>query len=123
MIEPYRIRTTIKPETIEDLGNGKYYYNYDIKSEKAVEDRDGEKVNVTMYNYIQIKLPAKPEYKTCVEAIIRVYLTQSQEFDLINSAQKDILSGIKSSEDITKYMEYLALLDEIKANIKKDFPD
>ena len=123
MLEPKRINSNKAPAITENLGNGNWYYNYDIKSEKVeLPLQEGETVpkEEIRYNYIQIKLSEKPKYKKCVELIIREFITQTQEFDLINSANKDILSGVKSSEDITKYKEYLDKVDEIKEKVAKD---
>ena len=119
MLEPRRINSNIKPSIIEDLGNGNWYYNYDIQSEKiiSVDNKTSDEIR---YNYIQVKLSEKPEYKKCVELIIREFITQTQEFDLINSANKSILSGEQSSTDITKYKEYLAKVEEIKVNVAND---
>lgn len=123
MLEPRRINSNITPTTTENLGNGNWYYNYDIKSEKVeLPLEEGETVprEEIRYNYIQIKLSGKPEYKKCVELLIREFITQTQEFDLINSANKAILSGTKSSKDITKYREYLDKVEEIKEKVAKD---
>lgn len=123
MLEPKRIYSDIIPTTIENLGNGNWYYNYDIKSEKVeLPLQEGETVpkEKIIYNYIQIKLSEKPKYKKCVELLIRKFVTQTQEFDLINSANKDILSGVKSSENITKYKDYLNKIEEIKEKVAKD---
>ena len=62
----------------------------------------------------------KPTYKKCVELIIREYVTQSQEFDLINSANKALMQKLDSSTDLTKYQEYLNLVEEIKTKIAND---
>lgn len=123
MLEPKRIDSNVVPSVIENLGNGNWYYNYDIKSEKVkLPLQEGETVpqEEIRYNYIQIKLSEKPEYKKCVELLIREFITQTQEFDLINSANKAILSGAKSSEDVTKYREYLDKVEEIKEQVEKD---
>lgn len=124
MLEPRRIESNITPQKFENLGNGNWYYNYDIQS-KVVEvpkmDGSGETVNETRWNYIQIKLGSKPEYKKCVEALIRKYITQSQEFDLINSTNRILLSGEEDKVAPPEYIEYLNLLDEIKTKIKADF--
>ena len=123
MLEPRRIYSNVVPSTIENLGNGNWYYNYDIQSEKVEltlqedETIPGEEIR---YNYIQIKLSEKPEYKKCVELIIREFITQTQEFDLINSANKAILLEDKSSDDIAKYREYLDKVEEIKEKIAND---
>lgn len=123
MLEPKRITSNIVPTITENLGNGNWYYNYDIKSEKVeLPLQEGETVpkEEIRYNYIQIKLSEKPKYKKCVELLIRKFVTQTQEFDLINSANKDILSGVKSSENITKYKDYLNKIEEIKEKVTKD---
>lgn len=124
MLEPKRIYSNIIPAITENLGNGNWYYNYDIKSEKVeLPLQEGETVpkEEIRYNYIQIKLSEKPEYKKCVELLIREFITQAQEFDLINSTNKDILSGVKSSKNITKYKDYLDKVEEIKTKVKNDF--
>jgi hypothetical protein len=123
MLEPRRIDSNVAPSTIENLGNGNWYYNYDIQSEKVeLPLQEGETVpsEEIRYNYIQIRLSEKPEYKKCVELLIREFITQTQEFDLINSANKAILSGVESSDDITKYKEYLDKVEEIKGKVAKD---
>lgn len=124
MLEPKRIYSNIAPTITENLGNGNWYYNYDIKSEKVeLPLQGGETVpkEEIRYNYIQIKLSEKPEYKKCVELLIREFITQTQEFDLINSANKAILANDLTNQDIVKYKEYLTKIEEIKNNIKKDF--
>lgn len=123
MLEPKRINSNIAPAITENLGNGNWYYNYDIKSDKIkLPFQKGGTVpkEEIRYNYIQIKLSEKPKYKKCVELLIREFITQTQEFDLINSANKAILSGAKSNEDITKYREYLDKVEEIKEKVAKD---
>ncbi len=128
MLEPRRIESNVVPKVFEDLGNGNWYYNYDIKSAEvtAPSMTEGSEDTVeTRYNYIQIKMAGKPTYKRCVELIIREYLTQSQEFDLINSYNRaalnlmsDDTAAEKAGED---YINYLQKVAEIKENIKKDF--
>lgn len=117
MLNPYRIESTIAPNTFEDLGSGSWYYNYDIKS----ETRDTDEGSTEIWNYIRIKFKEKPEYKRCVETIIREYITESQEFDLINSVNRILLSGTSDKAIPAEYLEYLDLLDEIKAKVKADF--
>ena len=123
MLEPKRINSNIAPTITENLGNGNWYYNYEIKSEKIklpLQENETVPKEEIRYNYIQIKFSEKPEYKKCIELLIREFITQTQEFDLINSANKAILSGAKSNEDITKYREYLDKVEEIKEKVAKD---
>lgn len=121
MKTPRRIDCLIKPTALMDLGNGNWYYNYDIQSETVKVLEGEELVDETRYTYVQVKMSGKPDYNRCVEAIIREYLSQSQEFDLINSANKALIAGEEKSDAITEYKEYLKLLEEIKSKIKQDF--
>lgn len=108
----------VKPNTIERLGNNTYYYNYNITSEKRT-NQDGEEE--TIYNFIQVHLTGIPDYKDCIKNVIRKYVSQEEEFDLINSYNNVQITGEKNSEDIKKYTDYINLLNEIKTNVKKDF--
>lgn len=112
MLGPVRIKSIIAPKKFENLGNGNWYYNYDITAE-SIDDLN------TIWSYIQIKLSSKPEYKKCVELIIRKHITSSQEFDLINSANRVLLNN--RTELPVEYLDYLNLIDEIKSKVKSDF--
>lgn len=123
MLKENRIESTVKPQTLFNLGTGYWQYNYDIQEKQVlVKDMEEEEEKLeTRYTFIQVRLYGKPDYKRCVEAVIRTYITQSQEFDLINSANKVSLGLDISEEDLTKYKDYLNLVTEIKAKVKKDF--
>lgn len=112
------LSSNIKPNTIERLGNNTYYYNYNITSEQRA-NQDGEQE--TIYNFIQVHLTGIPDYKDCIKNVIRKYVSQEEEFDLINSYNKIQITGEKNSEDVKKYTDYINLLNEIKNNVKKDF--
>lgn len=127
MLEPKRIESTVVPQKFVNLGNGNWYYNYDIQSRTVeVPSMEEGKPSVTevRYNYIQVRMAGKPDYKRCVELIIREHITQSQEFDLINSFNKasyNLLSEVDAQEEVNKYLDYLSKLKEIKSKIKADF--
>lgn len=110
------LESNIKPNVIENLGNGYWYYNYNIQ-ETEVEGENGPE---THYTFTQIRVAGKPEYKKCVELILRQYMSASQEFDLINSANKDLMSGITNSVNIDKYKTYLDEVEHIKNIVAKD---
>ena len=107
------LESNIKPNVIENLGNGYWYYNYNIQE---TEGEDGPS-----YTFTQIRVAGKPEYKKCAELILRQYTSESQEFDLINSANRDLISGITDSTNIDKYKQYLSKVEEIKQKVAKDF--
>ena len=112
------VSSNIKPNATERLGNNTYYYNYNITSEQRT-NMNGE--YETIYNFIQVHLTGIPDYKDCIKNIIREYVSQEEEFDLINSYNKVQITGEKNSEDVKKYTDYINLLNEIKTNVKKDF--
>lgn len=122
MENPRKIQSEQQPEMFQMLGDSTYYYNYDVK-QVQVEDYDQEAqklVKKDKYEFNQVMLRGLPEYKALVQAVIRQFVTQNEEFDLINSYNKAVAEGITDSIDITKYKEYIAKVDAIKAMVKKD---
>lgn len=124
MLEPNRIQMDVYPQTIQKLGNGTYYYNYDIREVEAeveiLDEKDSTKFE-TQYNFIQVLLNGQPNYKDCVRAIIRSFITIDEEFDLINSYNSYSENLTSDSEVINEYKEYLNILKQIKAKVKEDF--
>lgn len=123
-MEVKTLQSAVRPNSIEKLGNGSYYYNYNIQPrlvEVTKELDSTETVEETNYFFVQVHLTGVPNYKDCVQAVIRAYVTQSQEFDLINSANKVVMGLSENTEDTEKYKEYLQLVNDIKVNVKKDF--
>lgn len=122
MLEPNRIQMDVYPQTIQKLGNGTYYYNYDIKEVEAeVIDQEGNTKLELQYNFIQVLLMGQPNYKDCVKAIIRSFLTIDEEFDLINSYNSYQENLTEDSKILLEYQGYLSKLKEIKAKVKEDF--
>lgn len=124
MLEPKRIQMNVCPQVIQKLGNGTYYYNYDIREVEAeveiLDEKDSTKFE-TQYNFIQVLLNGQPNYKDCVRAIIRSFITIDEEFDLINSYNSYSENLTSDSEVINEYKEYLNILKQIKAKVKEDF--
>lgn len=120
---PTKVNSSTKPNVFVDLGNGNWYYNYDIQSYEAdiTGINETETVFETRWSWIPIKLDKNPEYKECVELIIRQYITPSQEFDLINTANRALLNMGSEKTIPSEYLEYLDLVDEIKAKVRADF--
>lgn len=123
MLEPKRVEMNVQPNSIEKLGNGTYYYNYDITSKEVdVTDPETEEVTQeTRWTYIQVHLHGQPDHKECIKAIIRQYVDQDEEFDLINSFNSIVLGLSDSQTNRQKYLDYLTLVGEIKTKVRADF--
>lgn len=118
-----RIESDNKPNIIESLGTGYWYYNYDIKQEeKEVTDKfdnPDTPETKTVYTFIQVRISGKPTYNKCVKAVIRAYIDEDQEFDLVNSYNAYQLGVTDSAGE--DYDKYLQLLEDIKEKVGKDF--
>lgn len=123
MLEPKRVEMNVQPNSIEKLGNGTYYYNYDITSKEVdVTDPETEEVTQeTRWTYIQVHLHGQPDHKECIRAIIRQYVDQDEEFDLINSSNSIALGLSDNQTDRQKYLDYLVLVGDIKTKVRADF--
>ncbi len=122
MLEVKRIEQNIKPNKIEHLGNNIYYYNYDIKEYEAeVQKENSEETTVeTRWSFIQVRISGKPDYGKCVKALIRAYLDENEELDLINSHNSYQLDVVSSDSE---YQSYLELIKSIKEGVRKDFSE
>ena len=121
MLEPKRVEMNVQPNSIEKLGNGTYYYNYDITSKEADVTDPEEVTQETRWTYIQVHLHGQPDHKECIKAIIRQYVDQDEEFDLINSSNSIVLGLSDNQTDRQKYLDYLTLVGEIKTKVRADF--
>lgn len=115
-----RINSGIQPNLIEYLGDGTFYYNYDIQViSKAIRDIDNnEPTDYTEYSYIQVREFGVPEYKVLVKDVIRKFISIDEEFDIINSYNKSTLLNEQVNTD--DYTNYLELIQTIKNKVKQD---
>ena len=93
-------------------GSWAYYFDRQSYEEFYKHMNENNQETKTVYMAIQILSNYKPTYKECVEKIIRLYLSSSEEFDLINSAYQG---------DDKEYKEWLNKVAEIKKYVKNDF--
>ena len=101
-------------ERLHRFADGSWAHYFDRQSHEELYKHmnDNNQEIKTVYMAIQIRSNSKPTYKECVEKIIRLYLSSSEEFDLINSAYQG---------DDKEYKEWLNKVAEIKKYVKNDF--
>ena len=98
-----------KPDVFVPLGNGKYYYNFNIH----------EVDTNNQWDYIQVKLTGTPNYSDCVLGVIRSKYTEYDMLELINDYNSELF-GINTGGK-KKYEEFLTWVAWVKSEVKKDF--
>ncbi len=112
----------IRPATIQPLGNGAYYYNFNVQ-ERIVTDPDtGEEK--TVYDFDTVKVWDKPTYEKLVKAVIREEIDETKEFSFVNDYNAAVMGLLIEKEAIeaakTAYREYLQFVINVKAMVKAD---
>lgn len=111
----------VRPDIIQDLGNGSFFYNYNITEEKVESEETGEK---TVYHFDTVQLWQKPTYESLTKAVIRNEIDESGEFSLINdfyAAQLGVDTDAEhAAKAISEYKDYLRHTAAIKAQVKAD---
>lgn len=112
----------IRPAIIEPLGNGAYYYNYNVVERKETDPETGEEK--TVYDYDQVKVWDKPTYEKLVKTVIRDEIDETKEFSYVNDYNAAVLGIIsdeaKKAEAVKSYKEYLQFVVDVKAMVKRD---
>lgn len=116
--------TEEKPTCFQSLGNGVYYYNYNIVTAPVYVHKQGtmEGEYVDGYKYTQVRINGTPTVAKCIEAI---YNVAKDEFDMSPTYDKDIIYQVKSDfglvpkkSELDKYKD--RLIEEITDYDKSD---
>lgn len=109
-----------KPQIIQDLGNGAYYYNCNIVANTETDEEGQERQS---YDYNCVKFWGKPTRAAIVKAVIRSELDETAEFNLVNgynAAVEGLLEGAEAEKAKADYIAYLRRVQEIKTTVKAD---
>ena len=113
--------SNVRPEIIQDLGNGSIHYNYNIVEEKVADEEVGEK---TVYNFDTVQVWEKPTYENLTRAVIRNEVDENEEFSLINdyyAAQLGLeTDSARKAKAVTEYKDYLSRVIAIKTMVRAD---
>lgn len=107
-----------KPPVFESLGNGAFYYNYNIV-ESEITDENGEVK--TSFDYDQVKVWGNPDRQKCVKAIIREAYDETEEFNMVNKYNAYTMGLSDNVADKAEYEDYLRFIASIKNIVSKDF--
>lgn len=116
--------TEEEPTCFQSLGNGVYYYNYNIVTAPVYVHKQGtmEGEYVNGYKYTQVRINGTPTVAKCVEAI---YNAAKDEFGMSPTYDKDIIYQVKSDfglvpkkSELDKYKD--RLIEEITDYDKSD---
>ena len=94
--------SNIKPDTIEAIGNGNYFFNYNIEE---IEKEDG-----ISYNYLQIETKGYPTYDSIVSTIIK----ENFSYDFREAA---IRKGVLNSND-ADFIKFNIFAEDTKLLVK-----
>lgn len=112
----------IRPATIQPLGNGAYYYNFNVVERKEKDPETGEEK--TVYDFDTVKVWDKPTYEKLVKAVIREEIDETKEFSFVNdynAAQLGVITDAEKKAEAKKaYAEYLQFVVGVKAMVKAD---
>ncbi len=106
-----------RPPVTLDLGNGRWHYNYNVTEREATEDMPAS------FDYDCVEVGGKPTYAKCVSAIIRESYTADAEMALINKYNAYQQGVVDDAGIVEEYEAYLRFVAEVKATVRKDFPD
>lgn len=122
----------IRPAIIEQLGNGSYYYHFNVKervqeSEAATHADAPEDVAAedrVTYDFDTVKLWGNPDYEAIVKAVIREEIDETKEFGYVNDYNAAALGLIEDEAEaaraVAAYKEYLTFVRDVKTSVKAD---
>lgn len=112
----------VRPPIIQDLGNGSYYYNYNIHEVRVpAEPTEGEEPTTkTAFEYETVQVWGTPTYDKCVKAVLCDRRDETEEFSLINKYNAFALGLSTDEADKQEYEDYLTEVLSIKAMVKVD---
>jgi hypothetical protein len=99
----------VRPSILQDLGDGSWHYNFNIKEVPVTTESGEEK---TAFEYETVHIWGKPDYVKIVTAIISEQYSKDDEIALINKGIED--------RDNADYMAYREWINSVKTMIKND---
>lgn len=109
MYTAYRISLENKPKVFDSLGDGAWYYNFDIKEYQGTSynhmDTESTPIEVTKYEVLQVMIYGTPTVTNCIEAVLKAYKDENEQ-----SLYDAIMLGDNTSDQIND------IIEEVKAD-------
>jgi hypothetical protein len=106
-----------RPPILQDLGDGSWYYNYNIQEIRKTDENGEEK---TVFECETVHIWANPDYETLANAVIAEHYSPAEETALINKYNAFTLKLSINATDKENYETYLKRVSGLKAMIKAD---
>ena len=109
--------SNVRPPILQDLGDGSWHYNYNIKEVPATSESGEE---TTAFEYETVHIWGKPTYEMLAPLVIAEKYSPSEETSLINKYNAFVMKLSIDTEDKERYENYLNEVSDLKAMIKED---
>lgn len=107
-----------KPKALEAVGNGDYFFRWDIREEEIRT----EETDKTQYSCEEVIVHGHPDYEKCVEAIIRSEYTSGKEVSLVNQYNSYHHGITDNPECIAEYRKFLSFVKMAESISRSMFP-
>lgn len=112
-----KANSIVKPDTLLELGNGKWHYNFNIHEEMF----EFEGVNHKQFSFEAVEIIGEPTVNKCIEAVIREKYSENEELSMINKYNSYINGVSIDSSIVDEYSSYLKFVGKVKNMVKNDF--
>lgn len=113
--------SNVKPKTFVKVGNGSWWYNYNIKV-VDVTDPETDQLH-TEYHYQSVQVWQQPNDDILKKAVISEKYAESDEINLQNNFNRYQLGLYTDESYKTDYVNYLKDVDAMKAMVDNDLKD
>lgn len=107
------------PAVLEHDNDGSHIYRFNIAHEMGVDEETEEEKQIG-FSCVEVRTFKTPTKANLKKEIIRHFVDESAEFDLVNSYNKHILGITKDEKAVVDYKEYLQFTEDLDAMLLTD---
>ena len=110
--------SNVRPKTFEKVGNGSWFYNYNVVERTETDPETQEER--TVYDYDQVQVWDEPNDNVLKKAVIAEKYTLDEEINLQNNYRRYEFGMSKEISFKNDYINYLKDVDAMKAMVDRD---